>query len=1156
MKFIKKYIHFIIPVCIIAYSVLINKFPDGYIYTSGDYAQPININYVIKQIFYVWGNKISAIGEGGFQTWSTAIPYYLFFYALPKSLQFTDSQILSYILFAFLISSYFSFYFAIKTLGLVKESRFLKWFSLLYPFNLTTLYFFEYTWGFSHHVFIYITIPIIFASFFKAAKHSSLKNLSLYSVVITLSVSGFTNAAFFAALALFLSLFLFFQFIQKNIKINKALIKSLTLLFIVTTLSVSYWLLPTIFFSADGIKSISSDGVFNKNDWLKAQSASIISIFIGNQNYKVFFPYKYGSSVLGFLALLPMTTMIFFLKSYQKLKVESSHLVLSFLGILIVATVLIKKSANPFGDFTLLLFNFHPLVIFRSYEKLAVFLPFIIFSILYFLIDKHKLNKKLQIIILVILISVPTPFFLGGIQKKYSITFSSDKNYLSSPYSSLISIPEDYFSVSNELNRQKASLKIQSLPYSPLNSIAWVNYPEWKLVGLNPADNLFEQAILSQNASIYLVKSWNPTSDLNHMNENPIWYIKMLSMFGVETIMYHKDVDHSFRESSKIKVSDLVNQNALIPEINTQDLEIYKINDNYISGLVYIPKYEFSVSENLKDLPYPMLLNDYTNDFSFNLTNLSNLNNEGEYYAIIEPIVSVDSINDEYWNYKWKWPDKDDINNPLLNPVSNGIQNIKQRLTKKDRNESFLDESLYNFAKTAIEINRYNLYTNQRLKREIDQDSEVIINLIRSNNESDLTEIIQTIKYFNRVNNLLNGNWDSYSRYIDTLYSLYEEKSECYKSKNYCFEYKNNSPDKYKIFIPKRSIGLTTNSKVEEINSIKFLINGDEREIQNDENKYHEEFIYIGEFELLENTVFNLKLNQNRNVVSMISDEKPNTIDLEDKSGSILTHVIPISEANYVVFDDLEPNTSYTISFDYIIDNQSISLDLIENKKTENGKDIPYSVSRIDEIIQISKNSLLENKTDNFKKVFTTNGLTNSGYIAISNTANRNQVGVMKISNLKVEENISPKMIIKHESNLKTNATPGITVNKLSPTKYLVNIDNSNTDQKSFPLILSETFNHGWKIRPMHNHEKWYSIVLSILSDEFIFESSHREINGYSNLWEVNQNEFDSYKYDLVIEFVPQGYFYIGILITSLTFTSSLFYILYSKTKKKVNNDD
>jgi len=94
MKFINKYLGFAIPFAIIIYSVVINKFPDGYIYTSGDYAQPVNIKYVFEQIFYVWGNKISAIGEGGFQSWFAAIPYYLVFYRIPDILNFTGSQTL------------------------------------------------------------------------------------------------------------------------------------------------------------------------------------------------------------------------------------------------------------------------------------------------------------------------------------------------------------------------------------------------------------------------------------------------------------------------------------------------------------------------------------------------------------------------------------------------------------------------------------------------------------------------------------------------------------------------------------------------------------------------------------------------------------------------------------------------------------------------------------------------------------------------------------------------------------------------------------------------------------------------------------------------------------------------------------------------------
>ncbi|MBU0649917.1 hypothetical protein KJ605_02485, partial [Patescibacteria group bacterium] len=155
------------PVALFAWVAFVNRFPQGYVYVSGDFAQPINIENIFQNLFYTWGNGISAPAEGGFFSWFAASPYYFVFYYVPHLLGLTDTVTLSYVLFMFLTLAYFSFLFALRLMFPRGSFAFIRFFSLLYPLNLTTIYFFTYTWGFSHQVFLYVTLPLVVATFYR-----------------------------------------------------------------------------------------------------------------------------------------------------------------------------------------------------------------------------------------------------------------------------------------------------------------------------------------------------------------------------------------------------------------------------------------------------------------------------------------------------------------------------------------------------------------------------------------------------------------------------------------------------------------------------------------------------------------------------------------------------------------------------------------------------------------------------------------------------------------------------------------------------------------------------------------------------------------------------------------------------------------------------
>ncbi len=105
------------------------------------------------------------------------------------------------------------------------------------------------------------------------------------------------------------------------------------------------------------------------------------------------------------------------------------------------------------------------------------------------------------------------------------------------------------------------------------------------------------------------------------------------------------------------------------------------------------------------------------------------------------------------------------------------------------------------------------------------------------------------------------------------------------------------------------------------------------------------------------------------------------------------------------------------------------------------------------------------------------------------------------------------------------NETPEIIVTKKSSTKYLVDIKGST---KPFLLRFSESFNSLWQ---------------ATIDDEVL---PHIPANGVMNGFPVNkQGDFR-----IVVEFIPQKWFVIGIIITSSLLIAFLFFYLICKPKK------
>lgn len=154
------------------------------------------------------------------------------------------------------------------------------------------------------------------------------------------------------------------------------------------------------------------------------------------------------------------------------------------------------------------------------------------------------------------------------------------------------------------------------------------------------------------------------------------------------------------------------------------------------------------------------------------------------------------------------------------------------------------------------------------------------------------------------------------------------------------------------------------------------------------------------------------------------------------------------------------------------------------------------------------------------------------------------------------------------------NQIPKISFYQVNPAKYKIEIENA---KDKFMIILSESFHPGWKLyinnssRTKLNLQIEKSIsyfgndITEIISKnnkidhnpfETLFikpinEKQHSIINGYANAWTIYPSDsMNSSNYEIILEFYPQRYFYLGIIVAILGFFVSILVLFFPKIKK------
>jgi len=263
-KLLLKYKHLIAGLFLLFLIVLINKFPDGYIFAGGDTAQLISASESSARIFFEWEARAGLF-------------HFIFF--LLDSIGISDTTQLSFYLGIFLFGSFLSFYLFSKILFKIKDSQ-ATLLALFYALNLFTLFVFTGNWGFSYYLSLYISIPMLIGLLIKFLKTKKIIFSVLFALTLFFSSFGFGNPAF--AISFFILVFslIIGLVIFRHLKPDMELAKSLLLLAILSFSVSALLILPLIPQAKNGIEKINNASALDLENVLRERSVPMkIPIF-------------------------------------------------------------------------------------------------------------------------------------------------------------------------------------------------------------------------------------------------------------------------------------------------------------------------------------------------------------------------------------------------------------------------------------------------------------------------------------------------------------------------------------------------------------------------------------------------------------------------------------------------------------------------------------------------------------------------------------------------------------------------------------------------------------------------------------------------------------------------------------------------------------
>jgi len=592
----KVFINLFIIVFFYVLTFIVNKVPDGVFVGSGDFFRFIPDINNIKSSFFCWSNEF--LGQGSYSSEYLIIPFsYLLFFLYKAG--FSYSAICNFLTFLFLTGSFYSFFLAIKIIEKEISFNIRLLTSFIYSINILTFSIFAgiYTGpkGFTPFYYIYVFMPLIFALFFKIIKEFSLIKLLVFSGLFLISSISFVNFAFFAGLILIEFLFFLILLFTSEKKYKLRILRNFIIIFLAQVFLLSYHLVPYLRSMFAYVSNLLGSNIYYDNpgnylNLISSNSPSIIYPFTFTTSY-FFYPYYNLYSGLKntnlFIAFTSLYIFILLITLFLR-KRGNENKWINFLFFYIFFFILIMRLREPFERINYFIYSIPVFAVFRGPDKLFIFYPFIFLILLVLVLNHSQINKKLVNFLLIFLLLIPFPFYIGGIPKY----LGSETNALlgtgsNDGYKYLIKLPDNYLKIKNTLNNEKLDLSVVDLP----PSFHWQFYPELDYYGINFFSYFYDiryvESCVFDNAVLANIKSFDKYNNQGVTDTQK--FLSIIQKFNGKYILVHKDLDKYITPGSKTinKTIDGLEKDKILKRVeDNKNFTLFELDQKYLSPLI------------------------------------------------------------------------------------------------------------------------------------------------------------------------------------------------------------------------------------------------------------------------------------------------------------------------------------------------------------------------------------------------------------------------------------------------------------------------------------------------------------------------------------------------------------------------------------------
>jgi len=1047
---------------------------------------------------------------------------------------FSPKAVILVLIFLICLTALLSFK---KFLDFINKKNFLNFLpAFLYAFSP---FLFNDIIGGSWYMWVsYAVAPLFFLNLVKFIEKGKMKFLFGFLIV---SIFAIVSLQHFLLIEVITLGYFLFQFLN-HYKINfKKFLQRYFLAQLVLGIFNLYWLLPFFYSFGGFVKGVSQTsfaGAFESVRFSTQNLLSIASLVAYFDRNIYYYSLTKPLAALMTLAvfLIWVSIISFFIWGEKKDKIKAS----AWLIILFLLALLIKGGNEPLGGLTMWIYNHFPLMrLYRSPQHLMFVAAFIIPVLVSFSLNsfyqKFRYKKLIFTGFVICLFFWLAGWWVNG-DLGHTILKNQRKDYV------------DFYQLSpgiSEIYRQneKANSDYRVFFLPPVFSPAYLPNEYQNLAqGGQPEYNYFKNSTFTSEDIFFAKEIQNAFCHNLKIN-----YLNYLSLFSVKQLVLRADISPLYDQLSANNCWDLGKIKSILDVYSGLNhffedkyTTAYQVADEKFLPYFYIPEKIIEDNGDIQDLKEIVDFKDYQIK-------------SGIYFAKKnEDISQFKPLGDEIFvkaKLENQFLEEESAVNALkLQAVSFPYVQLKAGAFLYDfllKRETIQEKSLGNSEKELFQTKIFNGAKRisevvKFFNKELSGDDIVLEEQTRVRYRQKMEECLELLKKIKGNNQKLFQTLSNdfyvalkaqqnivrqlalpatskmkYEEVFDGLQKDLDNLKIQHDFQHLSYDFQIDSNDKYNLFLKTDYLG----GQLPPIKEIqlddKFLV-------------LEEEEFDFTDWQLLSK----LNLDKGKHQISLILEEGPNLLgeNWQKTKESSLENIFSQTINNY------EPDGLYQLSFDYTALESNAGFYLIQDYgvKDQNGQLFPLIFKNLSQ----TKPSEFSHQDILIKAI----SLKKPAQISFFSQSMNGQSNQALFQNIKLVRVFEPIVVLKKTSNKdQTSIIPNISFVKINPTKYQVKIQGAT---QPFNLIFNQSFNRGWKVYAKGGKSQ-------------ISEENHWLVNGYANAWQMNPQDLNgSQNDDLIVEYFPQRFFYIGLFISGMILVICLFYLTLSliKTKKIVRN--